>query len=327
MPAAITQPSFSNGTVQVLRAVSAAQAWMRCGCLSIRAANVTGLVCVSNWEGRGGDAGDDAPMESIIEFCIKPGRSCSGCLFRGSAVCKFIALSQVTEFIDRIFRLGGIRGDGVHIGGRRRASPLAEETWSNGRASASNNVLCVYIPSWGLISMRGNWQLVPTMDVVAPRTRTMKDMLEVLDAIVADDEQAVVTSGVCVPGWISPPRRVCALIRIWNWVSGKATKHSPASLPNRCDGIVGDVSTFPDVVKVRGRRPVTDIPLLREGISGLVRTRNGWMPSAWMLLFSLPLPTWSLRLGPRAAGADDGWREGIWVGTAIWYCVNWEFRR
>ncbi|RAF53752.1 amidase, partial [Burkholderia multivorans] len=36
---------------------------------------------------------------------------------------------------------------------------------------------------------RGNWPLVPTMDVVVPHTRTMADLAEVLDVIVADDEQ------------------------------------------------------------------------------------------------------------------------------------------
>ncbi len=38
--------------------------------------------------------------------------------------------------------------------------------------------------------MRGNWPLVPTMDVVVPHTRTMADLLELLellDVIVADD--------------------------------------------------------------------------------------------------------------------------------------------
>ena len=33
----------------------------------------------------------------------------------------------------------------------------------------------------GVISVRGNWPLVPTMDVVVPHTRTMADLLEVLD--------------------------------------------------------------------------------------------------------------------------------------------------
>ena len=37
--------------------------------------------------------------------------------------------------------------------------------------------------------MRGNWPLVPTMDVVVPHTRSMADLLEVLDVIVADDTE------------------------------------------------------------------------------------------------------------------------------------------
>ena len=37
--------------------------------------------------------------------------------------------------------------------------------------------------------MRGNWPLVPTMDVVVPHTRTMDDLLEVLDVLVADDHE------------------------------------------------------------------------------------------------------------------------------------------
>jgi amidase len=37
--------------------------------------------------------------------------------------------------------------------------------------------------------VRGNWPLVPTMDVVVPHTRTMPDMLELLDIIVADDPE------------------------------------------------------------------------------------------------------------------------------------------
>lgn len=41
-----------------------------------------------------------------------------------------------------------------------------------------------------MISVRGNWPLVPTMDVVVPHTRTMADMFEVLDVIVADDPRS-----------------------------------------------------------------------------------------------------------------------------------------
>ena len=72
---------------------------------------------------------------------------------------------------------------------------LGEETWSSGRAPASNNALCAYTPSRGIISVRGNWPLVPTMDVVVPHTRCMSDMLEILDVLVHDDEQSRGISG------------------------------------------------------------------------------------------------------------------------------------
>jgi amidase len=47
--------------------------------------------------------------------------------------------------------------------------------------------LCAYTPSRGVISVRGNWPLTPTMDVVVPFARTMADLLEVLDVVVAED--------------------------------------------------------------------------------------------------------------------------------------------
>ncbi len=40
-----------------------------------------------------------------------------------------------------------------------------------------------------MISVRGNWPLVPTMDVVVPHTRTIGDLQHVLDAVVADDAE------------------------------------------------------------------------------------------------------------------------------------------
>jgi amidase len=64
---------------------------------------------------------------------------------------------------------------------------IGEETWSSGRGPASNNALCAYTPSRGLISTRGGWPLVPTMDVVVPHTRSMADLLEVLDVLVVAD--------------------------------------------------------------------------------------------------------------------------------------------
>lgn len=38
-----------------------------------------------------------------------------------------------------------------------------------------------------MISIRGNWPLFPARDVVVPRTRTMPDMLRILDVLVQDD--------------------------------------------------------------------------------------------------------------------------------------------
>lgn len=85
------------------------------------------------------------------------------------------------------FGSGSSNGSGTATAASFAAFGLGEETWSSGRAPASNNALCAYTPSRGVISVRGNWPLVPTMDVVVPHTRTMADLLEILDVMVADD--------------------------------------------------------------------------------------------------------------------------------------------
>ena len=92
------------------------------------------------------------------------------------------------EFLTAAFASGSSNGSGTATGASFGVFGLGEETWSSGRAPASNNGLCAYTPSRGVISVRGNWPLVPTMDVVVPHTRTMDDLFAVLDAIVADDE-------------------------------------------------------------------------------------------------------------------------------------------
>ncbi|MFJ6983196.1 MULTISPECIES: amidase [unclassified Streptomyces] len=88
------------------------------------------------------------------------------------------------------FGSGSSNGSGTATAASFAAFGLAEETWSSGRAPASHNALCAYTPSRGVISVRGNWPLVPTMDVVVPHTRTMADLLEVLDVVVGDDEDS-----------------------------------------------------------------------------------------------------------------------------------------
>ncbi|MCP2367301.1 amidase [Agromyces flavus] len=93
------------------------------------------------------------------------------------------------EFLTAAFGSGSSNGSGTATAASFAAFGLGEETWSSGRAPASNNALCAYTPSRGVISVRGNWPLVPTMDVVVPHARTMADLLEVLDVIVADDAE------------------------------------------------------------------------------------------------------------------------------------------
>jgi amidase len=91
------------------------------------------------------------------------------------------------DFLTSAWGSGSSNGSGTATAASFAAFGLGEETWSSGRAPASCNALCAYTPSRGLISIRGNWPLVPTMDVVVPHTRSMADMCDVLDVLVAAD--------------------------------------------------------------------------------------------------------------------------------------------
>ncbi|MEO8907152.1 MAG: amidase, partial [Microbacteriaceae bacterium] len=93
-----------------------------------------------------------------------------------------------TQYLTSAFGSGSSNGSGTATAASFAAFGLAEETWSSGRAPASNNALCAYTPSRGVISVRGNWPLVPTMDVVVPHTRTMADLLDLLEVLVVDDD-------------------------------------------------------------------------------------------------------------------------------------------
>jgi amidase len=92
-------------------------------------------------------------------------------------------------FLTAPFGSGSSNGSGSATAASFAAFGIGEETWSSGRGPASNNALCAYTPSWGMISTRGGWPLVPTMDVVVPHTRSMADLLEVLDVLVATDAE------------------------------------------------------------------------------------------------------------------------------------------
>lgn len=91
------------------------------------------------------------------------------------------------DYLTAPFGSGSSNGSGTSTAASFAAFGLGTETWSSGRGPATNNSLCGYTPTRGLLSVRGIWPLVPTQDVAVPHTRTMADMFEVLDVIVVDD--------------------------------------------------------------------------------------------------------------------------------------------
>ncbi|MER9232156.1 amidase [Mesorhizobium sp. M0622] len=109
------------------------------------------------------------------------------------------------DYLTAAFASGSSNGSGTATAASFAAFGLGEETWSSGRAPASNNALVAYTPSRGVISVRGNWPLVPTMDVVVPHTRSVPDMLELLDVIVADDPETRGDFWRAQP-WVALPR-------------------------------------------------------------------------------------------------------------------------
>ncbi|MGB9033993.1 MAG: amidase [Paeniglutamicibacter sp.] len=94
-----------------------------------------------------------------------------------------------TNYLAAAYASGSSNGSAVATAASMGVFGMGEETVSSGRSPASNNGLCAYTPSRGVISIRGNWPLFPTRDVVVPHTRSMDDMFRLLDVIVADDPQ------------------------------------------------------------------------------------------------------------------------------------------
>ncbi|MBD0788349.1 amidase [Vibrio sp. Y2-5] len=92
------------------------------------------------------------------------------------------------EYLPAAWFSGSSNGSGTSTAANFAVFGMAEETVSSGRSPASNNGLVAYTPSRGLLSIRGNWPLFPTRDVVVPHTRTVSDLLTVLDVIMKEDE-------------------------------------------------------------------------------------------------------------------------------------------
>ncbi|KAM0811595.1 putative Amidase signature domain-containing protein [Seiridium cardinale] len=92
-----------------------------------------------------------------------------------------------SKYLAAAWASGSSNGSAVSTAASFAAFGMGEETVSSGRSPASNNALVAYTPSRGYISIRGNWPLYPTCDVVVPHTRTMDDMLALLEVITAKD--------------------------------------------------------------------------------------------------------------------------------------------
>ena len=91
------------------------------------------------------------------------------------------------EFLAAAFGSGSSHGSAVSVAAGLAAFSLGGETVSSGRSPASNNGLVAYTPSRGLISMRGTWPLFPARDVLTPYTRTVDDLLLLLDVLMSAD--------------------------------------------------------------------------------------------------------------------------------------------
>ncbi len=94
------------------------------------------------------------------------------------------------QFLTAAWGSGSSNGSGTATAASMCAFAMAEETVSSGRAPASNNSLVAYTPSRGVLSIRGNWPLRPTCDVVVPHTRTVSDLLLLLDVLAVSDEDS-----------------------------------------------------------------------------------------------------------------------------------------
>ncbi|KAL2032279.1 hypothetical protein VTO58DRAFT_105451 [Aureobasidium pullulans] len=95
------------------------------------------------------------------------------------------------KYLTAAFSSGSSNGAATSTAASFAAFGLGSETVSSGRSPASNNGLICYTPSRGVISSRGLWPLYVTCDVVLPLTRTVEDMLAVLEVITQPDLETI----------------------------------------------------------------------------------------------------------------------------------------
>jgi Asp-tRNA(Asn)/Glu-tRNA(Gln) amidotransferase A subunit family amidase len=92
------------------------------------------------------------------------------------------------DYLTAAFVSGSSQGAATSTAASFAAFGLGSETVSSGRSPASNNGLVCYTPSRGVISCRGLWPLYGTCDVVVPYTRSVEDMVEILDVLCQKDD-------------------------------------------------------------------------------------------------------------------------------------------
>ena len=156
------------------------------------------------------------------------------------------------DYLTAAFASGSSSGSGTATAASFAAFGLGEETWSSGRAPASNNALVAYTPSRGVISVRGNWPLVPTMDVVVPHTRSVGDLLRVLDVIVADDPRSRGDFWREQP-WVSIPAASAVRPPSYHALRRDASLHGrrlgvPRMYINKDDGAASPIATRASVI-------------------------------------------------------------------------------
>lgn len=93
------------------------------------------------------------------------------------------------DHLTAAFASGSSTGSATSTTASFAAFGFGSETVSSGRSPASNNGLVAYTPSRGVLSCRGLWPLYVTCDVPVPHTRTVEDMLTILDVLVQPDSQ------------------------------------------------------------------------------------------------------------------------------------------
>lgn len=94
------------------------------------------------------------------------------------------------DYLTAAFSSGSSNGSATSTAASFAAFGLGSETVSSGRSPASNNALIAYTGSRDVISPRGVWPLYPTCDVLVPHTRTVADMLQVLECLAVKDPRA-----------------------------------------------------------------------------------------------------------------------------------------